>query len=240
MTRKSVLWTIGIVIGLAGTTAGTAAVMILHEPDFYRRTAIDVGEDRQRWSAEFDEELSSLVNGIINYKTWGARFTEQQVNSYLEEGFSRVRAPERSLFPERVRQPRLAFEEDRIRIGFRYGDRWWSPVISLDLKVWLARGEPNVVALQLESMRAGALPITMQSILERFSEAMRARDIEMTWYRHANRPVALVRFGPSRKDPSVQLMRVKVQAGVLSVQGADRSRPARNPAGAATAAKRSV
>lgn len=226
MSRKSKLLVLGIILVGPVAFVGILAAMILHEPDFYRRAAIAPGADRQKLSEDFLLELNDLANGIINYKTWGARFTEQQINSYFEEDFQRLGAAERtSLFPEGVAAPRVTIDADRIRIGFVYGGKRWRSVLSLDLRVWLAKGEPNVVALEVASMRLGALPISVQSILERFSEAARRRDIEMNWYRHNGRPVALVRFGSSRKDPSVQLMHLKLQPGELSVHGADRSKP---------------
>jgi hypothetical protein len=242
MSRKSLFLVLGILVVGPLAIGAILAALIFHDPEFYRRAEIPPGAERQKWSEEFLTELNDLANGIINYKTWGARFTEQQINSYFEEDFQRLAAAERtSIFPEGVTAPRVAIDGDRIRIGFVYGGKRWRSVLSLDLRVWLAKGEPNAVALEVASMKLGSLPISVQSILERFSEAARRRDIEMSWYRHNGRPVALVRFGSSRKDPSVQLMYLKLQPGELSVHGADRSKPVSlnnaTPAGAAFALK---
>jgi len=230
MSRKSLLLAFGLFVLVGCAIAGTLTLMVLHRPDYYRRVTIPPGAQRQKWSRDFNENVTGLVNGIINKdKTWGARFTEQQLNSYLEEDFLRLGAAERSFFPSNISDPRLAIEDNRIRLGFRYGKGRWSTVVSIDFRIWLAAGMPNVVALEVQSMRVGALPLAMQSILERFAEGARQRDIEMSWFRHEGRPVALLKFGPGRREPSVQLLQVKLQPGTITVHGKDNSQASIDP-----------
>ena len=232
MSRKSFLLVVGILLLCGGGVAAVLALMIAHEPDFYRRAAIPPGEQRQKWSRECLGAGVTLISHIKEAKTWGARFTQEQINSYLEEEFLGQTPADRALFPEGIRDLRVAIEEDRIRVGFRYGGKRWSTIVSLDLRVWLAKGDPNVVALEVQGMRLGSLPITTQSVLERFSDAIQRRQengygsnpIEMTWYRHNGKPVALLRFSSSRKDPSVQLLHLKMQPGAISISGADRAK----------------
>jgi hypothetical protein len=226
MSRKSLLLAVGIGSVIVGGTAGVLAGMILHEPEFYRRAEVPPGAQRRQWSNEFHEEVNNLLNGMINYKEWGARFTEQQINSYFEEEFLRQSAADRGFFPEGINSPRVAIDANRIRLAFRYGRKSWSTIVSLDLRVWLASGQPNVVAVEVQGMRAGSLPISLQSMLERFSEAARRQDVEMNWYRHNGKPVALLRFAPGQREPSVQLLHLKLNPGMMVIQGADRSRSA--------------
>ena len=42
-----------------------------------------------------------------------------------------------SLLPEGVHSPRVAIEGDRLKIGFKYGEGFWSTVVWVELKVWL-------------------------------------------------------------------------------------------------------
>jgi hypothetical protein len=225
MSRKSLLCGFAFVLLLIGGSAAALAWMVLREPDFYRRASVPAGEQRKQLSTEFREELNNLVNGIINYKSWGARFSEAQINSYFEEDFLRLGSVEKTIFPEGVSSPRLSIESDRLRVAFRYGGKNWSTIVSLDLRIWLAAKVPNVVALEVQQMRVGSLPVALQSILDHFSEAARRQDIEMSWYRHNGNPVAMLRFGPSRGEPTVQLLGIKLQPGTISVRGADRAKP---------------
>lgn len=226
MSRKSVFVALGISGIVLGGTAGTLAAMIFHEPEFYRRAGVPASAQRRQWSNEFHEQVNNLLNGMINYKVWGAQFTEQQLNSYFDEDFARQSAADKGFFPDGISNPRIAIEADRVRLAFRYGKKSWSTIVSLDLRVWLASGQPNVVAVEVQGMRVGSLPIALQSVLERFSEAARRQDIEMNWYRHNGKPVALLHFAPGQREPSVQLLHLKLHPGMIAVQGADRSKSA--------------
>ena len=120
--------------------------------------------------------------------------------------------------PKGVRGPRVALEPGHLRLYFRYGSEPWQTVVSIYLKVWLPREEPNAVALELVSMRAGALPIVSQSLMEVISEAARRNDIGITWYRRQSNPVALLRFQSSPR-PTVQLQRLELTQGKLRIAG---------------------
>jgi hypothetical protein len=226
MSRKSMLWSVGGIAVLFATLATLAWVLLTHEPDFYRRSAVPPGPQRKQWSGQCNHHLlTELSNGISNKSAdWGTSIREEQLNSFMEEDFFKLGTLAKSLLPERVSAPRVAIDGDRLRLGFRYGGERWNTIVSIDLRVWMASKEPNVVALEVQGMRAGALPISLQSLLERFSEALRQQDIDMTWYRHDGKPVALLHFG-TRKDPSVQLVQVKLQPGVLTLHGVTRTKP---------------
>src|SRR5438132_977798 len=69
MSRKSLFLTLGLIMLAGGSIMLILALMIFHEPEFYRRAGVPAGEQRRRWSYEFREELNNLINSIINYKT---------------------------------------------------------------------------------------------------------------------------------------------------------------------------
>jgi hypothetical protein len=158
---------------------------------------------------------------------WDADFTEEQINSFFDEGFIHSGINER-LLPDGISQPRVAIEPDLVRVMFRYGKNPWSTVISIDLKVWLAGKETNVVALELQSFRAGSLPISAQSLLERISDALRRNNVDVSWYRHNGNPVAVLRFQSDPQRPSVQLKRLEIEQGRILLHGSssDGSSPA--------------
>jgi hypothetical protein len=170
-------------------------------------------------SREFKTKLSDMVNGVINNDPqWYVAFNEDQINSYFDEDFVRERTFEKIL-PVGISQPRVAIEPERIRLAFRHSVGRWSTIISLDLRVWLATREPNVVALELQSLHAGSLPVTAQSLLERVSETARHNNVEVTWYRHHGNPVALLRFQADQRTPTVQLQRLELRPGTLVISG---------------------
>jgi hypothetical protein len=123
------------------------------------------------------------------------------------------------LLPDGVSDPRVVFDEDRIRLAFRLRQSLLSTVISMDMRVWLARNEPNTVAVRLESFRAGVLPIAAHWLLERLSEAGRQNGIDVNWYRHEGYPVALLRFQADQARPTLVIQAVKIEKGAITLRG---------------------
>jgi hypothetical protein len=222
MSRRSFLLALGIFAFLGCTAATTVFLLVRYEPRRYREAALPPGPERVQYSRQFYDEFWTLVGEVTDPnggREWGSRFTEQQINGYLNEGFVQSGLAER-LLPERIRDPRVVIEEGRIRLAFRYGDSsFWSTVISIDFGVWLSQKDPNVVALQLQGFHAGAMPISAQSLLERISEVCRQNGIEVTWYRHEGHPVALLRFQADQPRPTLQLRDVRLERGAIVIQG---------------------
>jgi hypothetical protein len=179
------------------------------------------GEPRKKLADEFTQELTQLISifdGAKDELDWDAHFTDEQVNSYFSEAFLHSGFEER-LLPEGISQPRVIFDPNRIRLAFRYGTGFWSTVVSIDLRVWVAEGEPNVVALQVIGFRAGALPISAQKLFETVSELGRHNGLTIDWYRHEGYPVALLRFHTDLSRPTFELQGVHLEKGSITIQG---------------------
>jgi hypothetical protein len=220
MRRKSVLLTAGVVVLLLGAIGTGLALLLWHEPHFYQERDLPAGPEREQQAKIFVQQFIHLVEGIKNYdKEWQTSFTEAQINSFFKEQFLQWGLASKHL-PEGISDPCVVLQPDGIRVAFRYGRSPWGTVISLDMGVWLAPCEPNVIALELRGLHAGALPISPQSLLEQISEvARRASNIDVTWYRHDGNPVALLRFQSDGPQPTVQLQSLKVTEGRLTLSG---------------------
>jgi hypothetical protein len=217
MRRRSFYLAIAIVLFLLGGSGTAVAFLIRYEPAFYVRAAVPAGKERQQLSdACTSEYINRLIDGVYNKHQWEARFTQEQINSYFAEDLLTKHSLENPL-PSGISEPRLSLAEDRIRLGFRYGTGLWSTVVSLDLRVWLVVKEPNVVALEFESVHAGALPISAQSILERVTAVAQQQNIEVNWYRRVGHPVVLLRFAGS--NPMSLLELLELRPGMLRVKG---------------------
>src|SRR5207302_10556725 len=120
---------------------------------------------------------------------------------------------------EGITEPRVLFEPGRLRLAFRYGKGLWSTIISIDLNVWKT-AEPNVVALKLDGLQAGSLPIGAKTVLDSLSEMVENNGIQIDWYRHEDgHPVALLRFQSSQNETTVQLQEVKIEQGSITIRG---------------------
>jgi hypothetical protein len=218
MRSKKIVLVALVLLFVGGASAGIW-VLLVHEPDFYARCAIPFGRERQRQAGEFMSEFGMLVDHIQHEsREWDAQFYEKAINSYFEESFVPSGVAKRVL-PEGVSHPRVAITPNNIRLAFRYGQGVISTVVSIDLRVWLAPKERNVVALELQGLHAGSLPISAQSLQEQVTEVARPNNIDVTWYRHEGNPVALLRFQADKPRPTVLLKEIRLRAGCLSIKG---------------------
>jgi hypothetical protein len=220
MSRRSVLLAIAISICLTCAVGATLWILVRYEPSIYLHAAMPPGEQRHQLSEKCQQELMKLYSSVANPddQEWGHRFTDSEINSYLAEHFVQSHLNEHML-PEGVSEPRLVIEPDKIRLAFRYGTGLWSTVVSIDLRVWLVKGEPNVVALKLVGFHAGALPISAQSLLESITKTCQDNGIGVDWYRDDGAPVAVLRFQAEQPHPTLELETIKLESGAIHIEG---------------------
>jgi hypothetical protein len=219
MRRKRLLVGAGIGVGLFLGIMLMLGLMVKHEPSFYHRVGLGPGSTRHQNSVAFVNEVVNRVNRLTGEPKWQMIVTEAQINSFFEEDFIRLGLAEK-LLPANLSGPRLSLEGDqRVRLGFRYGEGLFSTILSAEFKVWMAAKEPNVVVLELIGMQAGALPIAPQPFLEQLSEVVRGPNIDVTWYRHNGHPTAAIQFRGEQARPSVVLRHINVRPCVLTIVG---------------------
>lgn len=218
MSRKSLLFGFATLLMLAGL-AGGLILAVKHEPVFYLKSALPPGKERKQRSGQFVQDFNQFCQEAHASRIWSGHFEQDCLNSFFDEHFIASGLDTRIL-PEGISMPRVTFgPPDHIRLGFRYGKGLLSTIIAIDMRVWLASKAPNVVALELEGLHAGALPVAAQSLLERISEAAGQNNINVTWYRHDGHPVALLRFQADQDRPTVKLEHLCLKPGVLEIQG---------------------
>ncbi|MBV9125037.1 MAG: hypothetical protein JO112_16910 [Planctomycetes bacterium] len=217
MSRKSLLLILALLGSLGGLGTGLL-VLVLHEPDSYLRRAVPPSLERKKMSGVFFSDFSNFFTRTheSEEQPWSVRFKEDCINSYFEEGFIQ-QGFARSYLPEGISQPRVAIDADKIRLMFRYSIGPWSTVVSIDVSVWVVPREANVIALEFQGLHAGLLPISAQSLLEHVTQMAQPARIEVTWYRHNRNPVALLRFQAEHNRPTIQLQKLDLQPGCLTV-----------------------
>ncbi|MCS7166730.1 MAG: hypothetical protein RMI91_14890 [Gemmatales bacterium] len=214
-------WLCGL-LGLALVAALLTGLVVLlrHEPGYYRRGHVPPSPQRSQCSAEFYRQISSLVSMLSDPEPdqpWQLRLRQDQINSYLAEGF--VEAQLHRELPEGVQEPRVALEQDLIRIGFRYGHAPWSTIVTLELRLWISLPEPNAVMLQVRRVRIGAVPVPVRYVQELLANLLRRRTVEVTWYRYEGLPVAVIRFQASRRAPTFHFTALRIEPGEFVLQG---------------------
>lgn len=224
MNRKSLLVGSGVFL-LLTVAASLAVFLVRHEPDFYRKTALPPGQTRVQHSQMFRKKFFDFIGGYLAREgPFGDTFTNEQINSYLVEDFEK----DGNKLPEDISDPRLAVEAERVRLGFRYGKPPWSTIISVDLNMWLV--PPETIALEIQGMWKGALPISAHSLLEKITTAAGKQNIEISWYRYNGHPVALLRYRREGSSGSIQLQDLKLHAGEIYISGSTDNMPLPAPA----------
>lgn len=221
MSRRSLLLAIAVFACLTCGVGATLWTLVRYEPNLYLRAAVPPGEQRHQLSEKCQRELMQLYNSVANTQEdqeWEHRFTDSEINSYLAEHFVQSHLNEH-LLPEGISEPRLVIEPDKLRIAFRYGKGLWSTVVCIDMRIWLVKGEPNVVALKLIGFRAGALPISAQSVLESITKTCQDNGIGVDWYRDDGAPVAVLRFQAEQPHPTLELETIKLETGAIHIEG---------------------
>jgi hypothetical protein len=117
--------------------------------------------------------------------------------------------------------PRVAIEDGLLRVAARYQDKKISSVLSFALQIQLA-DEPNMLAIRIFEVRAGALPIPISGWLEKVRRAIQRTDLVVRWSQTDGDPVALVTIPeqPTKRSPqSLLLETIAIEPGIVRLSG---------------------
>ena len=185
-------------------------------PEFYSQA---VQLDPVEAKAASDELLAgatALASEARKEGQWSALFTSEQINGWLAvdlpQNFPEVLPPE-------VIDPRVEITPRLATIGCRYDDGSVSTVISVAVELYLV--EPNVVALRIHGIHAGAIPIPLSQVLDGINEAAEQMKLQLRWTTTQGDPVALVTIPPAEgtEDVRYRLEALEMREGELYVAG---------------------
>ncbi len=217
--RKKATWSLLILLLLAGAAGAGLVLAVKHEPGFYESAAIAPSAERKERSTDFLKQFTKIANRFVDGQgKWSYTITQEEVNSYFEEDFVRLGDAD-ALGKSGVVAPRIQFDDDHIRIAFRYGSGFWSTIVSYDLRVWLAPKDVNVLVIEILNRQIGGLPVASQTLLNELKELARRRNVDVTWYRNENNPIAVLRLPNSRSRHFAQVLGVEVTPGQLTIMG---------------------
>lgn len=185
-----------------------------YQPDFYRDLTEKPSEQRLEKAEKFVAQSLRLRNDIVNEPRWEAVFTDEEVNAWLAEDLVTHFADQ---IPPGVHDPRVVFEDDRLTLAFRMEEGAFQSVVWVVIGV--AVPKPNELALSIEKIRAGVLPVPAEQILDEISEFARTRGIDVVWTREQGLPVATIRYTPDTKRSDVILELVELRQGQIRLWG---------------------
>lgn len=191
---------------------------LTYEPSFYRDQASMPPRRRQAEADRFVAQSLQLRNDIANEEQWEAVFTDDEVNAWL---VSELVAHLGDRLPPSVRDPVIAFDLDRVTFAFKV-DR--GPFRTLVWVVARARvAADHSVALRLDKIRAGAMPIAADELVGPITTHARALGLDIRWEEEEGQPVAFIGYSPTPGRRDVVLERLQLVEGQIYISG--RSRP---------------
>jgi len=219
MRRRRIWITLALLVAFLALGGTTFAILLLHRPSFYRNAQVPEGPERTAQSVEFVGRYTGLMNSVFNrYPDWWGVFTTEQINSFLQEDFLKSWGGDNNL-PDGFHDLRLQIEEGKLRLGCRYETRLFSTVLTIDVRMWLIANEVNLIGVEIVNLRAGALPISRQNVLEYITEAARRSNIDVRWHQKNGNPVAIFRLQADQIRPTIQLHRFELQPGKMVIVG---------------------
>jgi hypothetical protein len=218
MRRRTVLFAIGLVLVVLAVTCVTLLFVLKHVPSYYQQLQLAETPERRDLSGQCVSGMSDLLNDIENGEVkWGVEFTAEQLNSFFQQDF--LTSLGESYLPPGMSEPRVTIENDRLKIGARYGTGFWSAVVTLEVRMWLVANETNMIALEIDALAAGGMPLSPNVLLDQVTETARSANMTLTWYRHEGRPVAILQYQADQLVPTLVLQRLECVNGKLAIAG---------------------
>jgi hypothetical protein len=183
-------------------------------PDFYRQASERMPADLDKASRQLESEVHALTVQVGRLGTWEATFDEGQINAWLIHQLPKIFA---RVLPKGVKEPRVVLQEGKVLAAARYQDSRFDTVVSFELDVQLT-AEPNVLAIEIRELKAGALPLPVGRFRDSISRWAARDSLEVRWDTNSsNDPIALVTV-PS--DHESYLKKPVIVESVTLTQGA--------------------
>ena len=208
-----------VVLVVAGGFVGWAYRATQHVPDFYvRQLKAEKSRPPNRSGDALERQALQLNNQIRKSDRWQARFSAEEINDWLALDLPK-KFP--SALPRDVQSPRVAISSEMMQVACRVESPRISSVVSLGVQPFVTE-EPNVVALRITQLRAGALPLPLAQYLEKITEQCARAGVPLRWSEEEGDPVALVTLPLDPKDFQNRVVcveQIELEDGALVVSG---------------------
>jgi hypothetical protein len=224
--KKIVLLAVVLLLAL-GAGGGAVLWSLVQVPDFYEEALAEPPDPiiQQKAAKTFVARTVQLVEDIKHSDTWSQEFDGRQVNAWLA---NELHSKYAELVPPGIRDPRIGFDDKFVLVGFYYETEEWQGVVSLRLRPWVPK--PNTLAIEIASIRAGLVPIPLDSVLEELSNQIETDGWRAEWTQLEDNDVLLVHFDSGARDQPV-LETVQVDGETVRISGSRGKRSERQDKG---------
>jgi len=220
MPRRKLLVCSGAAFLVLAVGLAALGAIVKHEPSFYQQAQLQATDTRRQDALHCVSKFTQMAEDRRSSKKerWGCEVSEKELNSFFQELFNQHGEAE-NLRKLGISSPTVMLEDNQFRVAFRYDTGWFSSIVSYRVKVWLVPKEPNVIAVEFLSARAGGLPITSQALMQQLCDAARKLEYKVTLYRHEGNAVAVVQLQPNETHPSSLLTSLQITPEKVVIQG---------------------
>lgn len=208
-----------LVIVLVALAAGLYCYSSLQTvPEFYTQALAKPAAEPAKAAYKFEQEVLELSNEVRREGDWQATFTAEEINGWLANDLP-VKFPK--ALPSQVSDPRVAISPEMIQVACKYSDSKITSVVSVGAKPEMTK-EPNVIAIRIKQVRAGALPIPVANFLEQISQHSAKAGVPLRWGEEGGDPVAYITLPMDQPELHGKLLRVEqveLMDGALVVSG---------------------
>jgi hypothetical protein len=157
-------------------------------PEFYSRAKKQLPVHVAAASKRLRNDVQQLQDDAAKLGSWHASFSDTEINAWLVEELPK-KFP--MLLANGASDPRILIEDGRVLAAVQYKNRHIDTVISCEILVSLTE-QPNMLAVRLNHLRAGALPLPLNSFLQGITREAAKGGFDIHWDMTAEGPVALV------------------------------------------------
>ncbi|HWA97178.1 MAG TPA: hypothetical protein VG713_01735, partial [Pirellulales bacterium] len=175
--------------------------------------------DEQQLAQANDELLAqatALVSTARKRGEWKAAFSADQINGWLA-----VDVPENypDLLGPEISEPRIRLEPHHATVACHYARGKISTVVSLDVEASMV--EPNVLAVRIDRLRAGAMPLPLSTVVNGLTRLAADLEVPLRWSKSEGSPTALITLPSMFDDDGTQyeVESVEVRDGKLYLAG---------------------
>ena len=214
-----IMFLVSMVIVLLAVSAGVYSYRSLQQvPEFYTQALAKPAAEPAKAAYKFEQEVLELRNDVRREGDWQATFTAEEINGWLANDLP-AKFPK--ALPTHVSNPRVAISREMIQVACKYVDSRFDAVVSIGAEPKMT-AEPNVIAIRIKQVRAGALPVPLANFLEQISQHTAKAGVPLRWGDEDGDPVAYITLPMNQPEFAGKTLRVEtveLKDGALFVAG---------------------
>lgn len=209
---RRVLLIVGILLAILLIILGVLYWKLKQVPEFYRLAMVTSPQQLAEGQQQLQKRVDQLKQDVRFNPHWSITLTEQQINGWLASEYGREQGA--------VTEPRVRIHRDHIEIGCRARHGNWEAVISASMTARLT-SMPNILELEIQSVRAGTLSIAWTGVLDRARSALQQTRLQTRWFSEED-PIRVevtvpARWGRTGRHLTIE--RLELANGQLTLDG---------------------